>query len=336
MFRRAPALVSIRRCLARVAFAAGLALALLGVPSRSAQAASAVLEIADEDSGWVEAKMVRRLVTLELADVSVPEPSGRLRSARPGLFVRVLRFDTQTVVELWHRGELFGQRRLTIAGSPQVRARRIALAAGELARGLRERRLLEEKKARKRNAKQALDASQRRGLPIYALPAVTPAVYLGVLGPGDVWWWGPELGVTLSSAKGPLLGLRGAALFAATPGISALRGLELWEIGLAPGYAWRLNSTTRLAFALDASAAVVRALGSVRLLSGGTTTWTARGGFELRLVTKLTRTVELFAGPELGVVLRPVLAADEAGQDRFGGVWSGLRLGVAFTPQGAW
>jgi hypothetical protein len=140
------------------------------LPARAVRAEAAVLEIESEELGWVEPKVVRRLVALELADLHVPAPKGaRGRSVRGGLFVRVLRYETQMVVELWERGELAGQRRLTSEGSSQVRARRIALAAGEIARRLREQRLVDERKSRRRAVKQAQEAALRRGVPIYAL-----------------------------------------------------------------------------------------------------------------------------------------------------------------------
>ena len=87
----------------------------------------------------VDARTLRRLIALELADVEVPPEIDGQASA---LFYRVLG-DTPGFValELWERGTLHGSRRVSSAEpGGHLFARKVALAAAELARALRQQR----------------------------------------------------------------------------------------------------------------------------------------------------------------------------------------------------
>ncbi|HET9929539.1 MAG TPA: hypothetical protein VFQ35_02580, partial [Polyangiaceae bacterium] len=94
-----------------------------------------MIEIDPAAEAILDARAVRRQVSLELSEIDVPSfgaGGGGAASAAPSppLFVRVLgRVDRQVEVELWARGELSGRRVVSGAESGQhLLVRRVGLA----------------------------------------------------------------------------------------------------------------------------------------------------------------------------------------------------------------
>jgi hypothetical protein len=312
-----------------------------------------VLAVEQEDQHWVEASLLRRLVALEVSDIEMPElrptrarskgqsdtgdgknaarpvatDSADTKSGRDKVFVRVRRKDSRVLVELWYRGEFGGQRQLSSASGPQVIARRIALAAGELARRLRDYRVASLQRGRKKQSK--AEQLQRRGLPIYALPNLAPALVLSRTG-GDWWFIGPELMIGLSANNGARLALSFAA-FAVSP-LKAEGALAEWfEMGLRPGYDVRLTPASHLSFNLDATLASFHAFGSA--FPKRQDALVPRVGADVRVLYQLSRQVEFNVGINAGLLLRQLSFGDVPSLGR---EWLGLRLGVSLTPTGAW
>src|SRR6187431_2323057 len=93
-------------------------------------------------------RATRRLVQLELSEIDVPQASANKRSRAP-LFFRVVLVEPDVRVELWERGEYYGARGVSGSNAAgQLGARRVALAAAELARRLQRRRHVQAERER--------------------------------------------------------------------------------------------------------------------------------------------------------------------------------------------
>lgn len=320
---------------ARAAAAALVALLVTLMTSR-AHAVRSVIEIQDEEQGWVEGKVVRRLVSLELADIQLPKEKAAHGPAFDGVYLRVLRLDTQMVVELWYRAELQAQRRLTSTGGAPVRARRIALAAEEMARRLRDKRLVEERRNRRRSRAQAV-AAATYPVVIPAELTLSSAIQGATIGTGSAWLVGPQLGFALRAQRGPRLAITAAQLVGFTPGLAAASELLWWELALSPGYAFTLSPTTSGHVGLSAAAAALHVNGSRQTLDGA---WSARAGLDVGGSLRLSARARMTLGAEAGFVLRPVRVEAPSGlaslnglsSERLGGTWLGVKLGLTLLP----
>lgn len=301
---------------------------LLSSPARAA-VTSVVVEIDAAAERVVDARSARRLVPLELSDVTVP--SGAARGA-PALFFRVLgRADGSLRIELWERGEYHGQRALISAGeNPQLVARRVALAAAELGRRL----------ARKREAALARDERLRQGRAARERerrertqdgPLALRSELAFAAAAGELSLFGTRLGGELS-LLGPLrLDLAGE-LWAGTlqPGL----GVLLEGLSIGPGYRLALSSSLDLDLGARATALLLQAPGAQSLdaIADQDSTWTARLDGALRLELALTRQLRGFVGGEAGSLLRGVPYATRGESHRLGGFWWGASLGLVVTP----
>src|SRR4051812_30881747 len=121
------------------ALAAFLACVMLDATAVRANPAAAVIEIDPRAEALIDPRALRRRVQLELADVTVPPPLGQSEAA---LFFRVLALSgSELKIELWERGVAYGSH--VVAGGADagpLLARRVALAAAELARELSDTR----------------------------------------------------------------------------------------------------------------------------------------------------------------------------------------------------
>jgi hypothetical protein len=296
--------------------------------------ARVAIELGSKAERLVDPRLTRRLIQLELGDVEVP-PLLKGVAARqpPALFYRVLATRPQEIrVELWERGEFHGARSVSLSrGTTQLHARRIALAAAELARRLRGQRIADAKrlaqpKTNGENGAGGAHAGRVR-------PGVAAAVRAGALGPSALWLAGPELAARLRVGKAARLELSAAWMHGRAPALSGSPTTSAIELGLAPGYAWSLaRGVTAVAAArFTASAVHFNDVRGVDGIENQNDTWSARAGLELRVESKSSRGIALYAAPEIGVAMRriPVQGRDGT-RERLGGVWLGGALGFAF------
>ncbi len=287
------------------------------------------VEIGESAEALLDARATRRLIALELADVSAREPDGK----RAALFFRVVQVGADLRVELWERGELHGAR--VVSGSNaggQLGARRVALAAAELARRLQKKKQAQAERERAQAAAQKLarEAAARRTLngPL----ALRPSLEAASIGAFSSLLAGPRLLGQWSFAKygrvdGGLAWLAGDAPDAART--------EWLELSLAPSFRTPLSDVLDLDLGVDLAAAWVR-LGRVQAVDrilDQNETWSARAAGLARLEPRLTRHLRLSVGAEAGLVLRRVPFQSLTGnEDHLQGAWLSLDLGVVFTP----
>ncbi len=307
-----------------------LLLALSARPSWAAPA-TVLVEIDGAAERVVDARSTRRLVPLELSDVSVPQSNGT-RSA-PVLFFRVLGRGDALRIELWERGEFHGARTLSGAGeNPQLVARRVALAAAELARRLARRReasLVRDERQREARIARQHELQQRTQDGPIALRA--------------------ELAVALSPGKLQLFGQRLTAERSLHRQLRVDLGAELWGGSLEPelraelqglsiGPGQRIPLSRRLDLDIAASAAALLlqapAASSLDGIAHQDASWTARLAAAGRLELRLSRQVRALVGVEGGALLRPVSYGSGEGVQRLNGSWWSLGLGLVVTPPG--
>ncbi len=295
-----------------------------------------VVEIDELAESLLDARLTRRLVKLELADVDVPvEPLPKGAKHHASLFFRVFVTPTGLVrVELWDRGEFHGARSLSPTyGSPQLRARRIALAAAELARGLRQKRLAEARLAAR--PKKNNDAAEHETrVPPYRFDLAARGG-IALVGPGDAWLAGPGLGAGLHVGKHARLEL-GAAWLAGSSAVASPSAKLRWlELSLAPSWDFALARRTTLGAGIVAAASAVHVSGvaGVDDVAGEADTWSSRAAGRVALGVQLSRAVSVALAPEVGAVLRRVPFVDQGGaHGGVGGLWLGATLGVAIDP----
>ena len=295
-----------------------------------------LVEISDSAETLLDVRATRRLVALELADIEVPPAGGNQRSPRP-LFFRIVQVERNLRVELWERGEFHGARVVsgTNAGG-QLAARRVALAAAELARRLQRTRVYraqrEQVAAQVRAAAAALEARRALDGP-FALRPSLELVSIGrmnglLAGPRLVGQWqiiGVPSRTRVEAGVGWLAG-----------GVPGSANAEWLELSLAWMHRFSLAETLDWDFGVGVAVASVRLarVRSVDAIPDQNETWSARSGLLLRLEPRLSRHLRLSVGGEAGPLLRPIPFRTLAGDDeRLRGVWLGLSLGLVLTPR---
>jgi hypothetical protein len=281
----------------------------------------------------VDARAARRLVQLELSDVDVPKRPGDTDVA---LFVRVLAAGEGRIrVELWERGEEHGARLVSGAhGGSQLIARRVALAAAELARGLRQKRRAAERAALLEARRKALAEQAERERTLDGPRALRPAATGTLVGLGDLAFAGPSVTGELHVADAARLDLSASAGFGKIPSTDS--AVETLELGLGPAVRVPIPSAgLDLDFSAFGKAGVLSFanVAGVDDIDGQRQTWWARAGASSALQLRLARTTRLSLGFSLGAVLRRVpVTLDDGRELRLGGLFVGTELGVVFTP----
>jgi hypothetical protein len=291
----------------------------------------AAIELDPRVEAELDTRAVRRLIQLELSEIAVPPPGGEIEAA---LFVRVLPGEeTQLRVELWERGEFHGARLVSIVrGGTSVMARRVALVAAELARGLRNRRraqAAEAERARRRLAREERIRRARTRDGPEALRAGAEWTHVPHL-----WLAGPTLDLELHAFGATRVDVGGAWAYGLlTPGRTRA---EAMTFRVGPSRRLVLGRTMDLDFGLRAEAALLTLSGveGVDQMPGERVSWSARAMVFARFERRLTRALRLDLGVLGGLMLRrvPVLLGD--GRElRLGGGALGAELGVVFTPE---
>ena len=300
------------------------------MPARAA-AASVVVEIDGAAERVVDARSARRLVPLELADVAVPAEGGA--HGAPVLFFRVLgRADGSLRIELWERGEYHGARSLSGAGeTPQLVARRVALAAAELGRRLaRKREATLARDQRLRRSREAL-AREERERTQEGPVALRPELALGHV-PAKLWLFGERLSGELS-LRGALRLDVGGELWTGwlTPNLHA----ELQAVTLGPAYRLVLSRQLDLDLGVQAAALLVQVPRALALdaVPNQDSSWTARLTAAARFELRLSRQLRAGLGLEAGGLLRSMSYAGVANEpEHLRGAWWGASFGVVLTP----
>jgi hypothetical protein len=318
----------------RVLFALScfLVCALLGREAR-ARSEPVVVEIGDSAETLLDARATRHLVQLELSEIEVPPASGNKRARAP-LFFRVVQVGADLRVELWERGEYYGAR--VVSGSNaagQLGARRVALAAAELARRLQKKRRVQADRERLAELARAEEAAREARRALDGPFALRSSLELASIGEFKAALLGPRLVGQWTFAQRTRIEGGFAWLAGSAPASASAEWLEL---SLAPMQRVALAETVDLDFGATVAAAWLR-LGNVRGVDGisdQNETWSARAAAVIRLEPRLSRQLRLSLGADAGLLLRQVRFQSQSDSaERLHGAWLGLGLGVVFTPR---
>lgn len=275
----------------------------------------------------LDERVVRRLIALELGDIEVP-PSGNAT----GLFYRVRGSASGVVeIELWEVGTLRGQRVVSRSERGALAARRVALAAAELARGLRQQRLTERRALARERARRRARAAERRKKQLEEAFAVRSAAHVAR---GDaLTMFGPWLTMGLG-VHGPTRLDLGARLLGARDDAGRAT-LTAYELTFGPARRFALSPALSLDLAAVGAIAAVHVGGATAVdgIEGQRETWTARAGLAVRLEPRLTRFVRISLGVEAGSSLRAIPATFDDERVRFRGLYAGVDLGLVITPR---
>ncbi len=289
----------------------------------------AAIEIDPRAESLIDARALRRRVELELADVAVPPALGQREAA---LFFRVLYAGSgQLRVELWERGVAYGSRVVAGAtdGGPLL-ARRVALAAAELARELsdtREDEAADRVEAARHEHELELAAHRRtldgpRALRVGAAAAWSPKLA----------YVGPSVAAELDVYRKARLDFDVSAGFGAAGGSAALETLSL---GIGPARRWVLGPRWDLDLALRAAASLLEFSDArgVDRLARERQSWTAGIEARVRLEPRLSRAVRLVLGVGAGELLRRVPLELASGRQKdLDGPFLAGELGIVLTP----
>ncbi len=287
----------------------------------------------------LKARLTRRLIAMELEDVDVPARHDLdSRTPERSLFVRVLGIEEGTLlVEIWEQGELYGQRKVSVdaAGSQTLSARRIAMAAAELARRMRRKRLAEAERLAREAERRAAEAAAASGRSDHLRVAVRSGLTGAAVGPSDFWLAGPELDAALLLGPSAKVQLGMAWLVGGVPALSGAARTRWFEVSLTPSYGIRLDQRLELDVGATAAAAAVHLTGATAVddIEGQLDTWSARAAARVELGIELSPLARLQLGPQAGAVLRRVVVEDEDGRrHRLGGPWLGFALSLTLDP----
>ena len=292
-----------------------------------------LVEIGDSAESVLDARATRRLVQLELSEIDVPQASANKRARAP-LFFRVVLVEPDVRVELWERGEYYGAR--VVSGSNaagQLGARRVALAAAELARRLQRRRHVQAERERVAELSRAAEAAREARRALDGPLALRSSLEIASIGPAAATLAGPRLLGQWTFARRARI----EAGFAWLAGSALAAAKSEWlELSLSPLRRLSLSETLDLDLGLTVAAAWLRLarVHGVDSISDQNETWSARAAAVIRIEPRLSRQLRLSLGAEAGVLLRPVPFESLSGSaERLHGAWLGLGIGVVFTPR---
>lgn len=290
-----------------------------------------MIEVGETAATNLDAPLVKRLIRLELADIAIPPPyDAPLPNPAPPLYVRIVDQEGFVSVELWERGMLRGERRVSLRAGPHLTARSIALVVAELAQRLAERRRAEARAHALREARARKRSLEKRGQPLFARFALGASAEGALLG-GDTWLLGPGIDASLRFDNRLFVGWYGRGFSGRYD-----EGAVQWtELGVTPGYRLKLARRLGLDLGLFASAgalSVGHALGVDS--SRSSTTWASRAGLAASLARRLSLELEAQVALKAGASLRRVPVETERGERTLGGTWLGLELGLTIDRVG--
>ena len=298
-----------------------------------ARGEAVLVEIGDSAESILDARATRRLVQLELSEIDVPAASGNKRARAP-LFFRVIKVDHDVRVELWERGEYHGAR--VVLGSNaagQLGARRVALAAAELARRLQKKRQLQAERERIAGLARAAEAAREARRALDGPLALRSSLEVASIGALTTTLAGPRLLTQWTLQKRARIEAGFAWLVGSAPAAAKAEWLEL---SCAPMQRLSLAEAVDLDLGLNLAAAWLR-LAKVRGVDDildQNETWSARATAVVRIEPRLSRQLRLSLGMDAGLMLREVRFQSLTGSaERLRGAWLGLGLGVVFTPR---
>lgn len=290
----------------------------------------AFVEIGDTDER-VNPAVLRRLVALELSDISVPASPRSAGEEEATLHCRVLPEDGALRVEVWSKGESAGTRRVSLQGTPALVARRVALAAAELAR-----RLAHQRQAEARRLERELLEAERSSRAVSEkhrkerLALATRARAVGLL--EGAYLGGPSIAAQLNGDH-PLRVELGTSWLAGE--ITALRAKSLWstvELHVTPAYVLPLGGATDVVVGVPMHAGWVQAGAALSRTEGERDAWMLRAGLEVRVQPRLSSGLRLDLGVGAGAVMRGIRLQDPtdpvSSPGRLGGSFGELSLGV--------
>jgi hypothetical protein len=297
-----------------------------------------IVEISAKAERYLDSRLTRRLVEIELSDAEVPLRSGDKSEKRPTVYFRVLATSPDALrVELWDKGGFYGARRLDSRDVKELLARRIALASAALVRDLKQRRLVEARAFEAERAQRDRDRERLSELSMWPAVLFEARVTAAAVGGDAMWLSGPGLSMEGRLHSGSRLGIGVNWLFGAAPPMSGNPSVRWLELAIAPEHAFSISSKTQLAVGMLASASAVHFTGvsAVDGDPGLLDTWSSRAVARLRLEPSLGRHLRLSVGPEIGAVLRRMPVIDDAGEPhRLGGGWLGLTAGFTLDALG--
>jgi hypothetical protein len=292
-----------------------------------------LVEIGDSAESLLDARATRRLVQLELSEIDVPPLSGNKRARAP-LFFRVVKVGQDVRVELWERGEYHGAR--VVSGSNaagQLGARRVALAAAELARRLQKKRQVQAERERLAERARVEEAARAARRALDGPLALRSSLELSTIGNLNTKLLGPRLLGQWTFAQRSRIEAGFAWLAGSAPGSA---GCEWLELSLAPMQRVALGEAVDVDLGLAVAAAWLRLtkVRSVDAILDQNETWSARAAAVVRIEPRISRQLRFSLGAEAGLLLREVpFQSLTAGEQRLRGGWLGLDVGVVFTPR---
>jgi hypothetical protein len=306
----------------------------MGASRRAAASSPERLMIdVDRDAyALIDVRATERLIELETADVDVPPPPAS--AVAPPLYFRILAASQSALrVELWELGQPYGARSVSAAGSATLKARRIALAAAELARRLRQRRLAEIAERQRAPESDESARSKHGGFPIYGRLTWGAGLSGAAAGLSSAWLLGPAIDGTLRFSSGPRLSLGAAWLAGEAPVFSPSASARFLQVSLSCVQGFPITRDFTVAAGLAASVAAVR-IGEPRgPASAAVDTWSSHADLLLRGEGRLSRILSLALGPDVGVVLTPISATGSDGEvHRISGLWLGGALTLTIDP----
>ena len=316
------------------------ALLLVASPRSAAALDQWYLELRHEG---IDRPAAERSVALELRDLEVPGDPSRTDDSQDdvSLYFRVELTEQGLFVVLWDRGAYIAKRRISEDAHPKLLARRVGLAAAELAIDLKARRqrlaghLEKERLHQKEVMRRQRDLEKKRALTLAS----------GLSGFGlfrGAWALGPHLGFSanqhyplrfsgfLAWRAGRLPQLSSATLAKTAPSWSQ------WETGASAQWVFARSPKASAGVGLFGAVSAVHVGGAAELdgISGQRDSYSARGGLQLEWSQALSERASTTFGLQAGSILRAVPVRYAEQELRMGGAFFGLSLGAMLLPSG--
>ncbi|HVW25904.1 MAG TPA: hypothetical protein VHC69_11065 [Polyangiaceae bacterium] len=304
----------------------------MGAARRATARDRLMIEVDRDAAARLDARATERLIELETADVEVPPPPAS--AVAPPLYFRILApSQTSLRVELWELGQPYGARSVSAVGSANLKARRIALAAAELARRLRQRRLAEIAERERALSSDEAARAKHGGFPIYGRLTWSAGLRGAAAGVSSAWLLGPAIDGTLRFGSGPRLSLGAAWLAGEARVFSPSASARFLQADLSCVQGFAVSPELTITAGLAAAVAAVR-IGEPRGPSSAAfDTWSSHADLVARAEARLSRTVSLAIGPDIGVILTPVSTTGSDGEvHRISGLWLGGALTLTLDP----